>query len=411
MYTILKSLVRSSRVGAKWEEIDISQMLVVDIYNKYRQIILVLKTEDDVEHIIDMDQLKPEYAQYTATLSLLIQSLAGRGFETLPELPSKNVKYAKFVNATQAGYHMELAKAGFATTKDTPVELKPDVFIYRDRDADLSDLHKYALVTANGYIHQTEAINGKVYVKDAGKNMRYSQDNHIGVLSFFEFGEISKLSLTDSMIGLSEGNDNLKERVKITVPPGFEDKQAILILGGYMVPPEALAFWRGGDREYYVDLKRLSYIDRVLESQLYLDMSHLQLTSSLVNYRNINIEEVWSDAVIRRYFTMSQSFMVFLDIKELTFDRIYVRQMLVPGQFTAYEEPVYPFFLGSGRIADYWKIREGKRWSMKMTDSYRRLWMHHRENETALKNVFDQLSFDVPYHFSQGFLLEIGGYS
>lgn len=240
--------------------------------------------------------------------------------------------------------------------------------------------------------------------------MRYAQDNHIGILSFFEFGEIGRVALTDAMIGLSEGNDTLKERVKITVPPGFENKQAILILGGYMVPPEALTFWRGGDREYYVDLKRLSYIDRILESQLYLDMTHLQLTSSLVNYRNINIEEVWSDAVIRRYFTMSQSFMVFLDVKEMTFDRIYIRQMLVPGQFTAYEEPVYPFFLGSGRIADYWKLQEGKRWSVKMTDSYRRLWMHHRENETALKNVFDQLSFDVPYHFSQGFLLEIGGY-
>jgi hypothetical protein len=411
MYNLISTRVLSSRVGAQWEEIDAGEMLVIDLFQKYRRIVLTLNvTPGDVVQIIDFLQLKSIYAQYQNTLNILLQTLDGWGFETLASLPGSEIKHVKYSNAFYAGYHLKLAQAGVELPPDADADQKPDVLIYRDEDFDHGDLHRYGLMTVNGFIHDSEVINGNCYIKEAGKSMRVAQNNQVGITSFFSFGEIERLRLTEDMVSVPPGFDTLKDRIRIALPEGYENKRCLLVLGGYLVIPEAHGFWQAGPREWLLDMKRLSYIDRLLESQLYMDMSHLQLSYSAINYKNLNIQQAWGDETLKRYLTMSQSFMIFVDTDEWIFDRHYLRQMKSPGIFTAYQEPTYPLFLGTGRMADYWKVKEGDRWSVTMTDSYRRLWMHHRNNEIELKNIFDQLSFDVPYHFSQGFLMEIGGY-
>ncbi len=411
MYTLIKTHVLSIKTGAQWETIVGGSEIVATLYATYRSIILELTlVETGDTHYVDFEQLKAEYAVYNNTLAVLLQSLGNRSLDTIPKLPHSKVGYAEYVNAHYAGYSLSYAKAGFVTEPGVDDALKPDVLLTRRDITDMKVLYDNCLFTVNGYIHNAEYVNDKIFAKDAGKSMRWTKDNQMGIISFMGIGKLSRVPMTSSMISIPQGFTTLKDRIEITVPAGYENKACLMVLGGYLVFPQADTFFKVSDRVFHVDLKKLSYIDRLLESQLYLDMSSLGLSYAEINYGNLNVDEAWRDVTVQKYFGMSQSFMVFFDTDNLFFDRVYLRQFHTPGMFTAYQEPIYPLFLSTGRIADYWKFKEGTRWSVTMTDSYRRLWAHHRENESQLENIFNQLSFDVPYHFSQGYLMEIGAY-
>jgi len=416
MYTLLKSVALSAHVGAAWEEIDAGPRIVSSLFQSYRDIVLQLGTETGEPIWVSLLQLKPIYGSYDNTLLLLLQNLEGYGFDVLSGEPSQKVKYVKYGNAHSLGYHLRLTKAGFVLPSEAPPEDKPDVLIRRDGpsagqgDRDLSQLHDYCLPSINGYLHNTVQTAVGPCVIDGGITMRHAQNNSLGLLSFLELGKLDKITLTPERVGKAEGRLSLKERIEITLPEGKTIKSFFLVLGGYLVLPQKDVLWSASDRTIQVNLKALSYLERLLESSLYLDLSALKLTPSEQNDTMLNLEEIWSDAVITRYFTLSQSFVVLVEQDQLFYNRIPLRQLRVPGQFTAYQEPEYPLVLGTGRFAEYWKQREGDRWSVTMSDSYRRMYMHHREMEGQLKNVFDQLSFDIPHFFSQGYLLEIGAY-
>lgn len=411
MYTLIQTHVLSTKTGAQWETVAGSNLIVSSLFSSYRRILLeLLETETNTPMIVDMEQLKADYAFYTNTLSVLLQSIGALGLDTIPNLPNKKVGYVQYTNAHYAGYHLSFAKAGFQLESTADASMKPDVLLNRSDIADMKVLHDYCLFSVNGYIHNSEHVNGETFAKDAGKSMRLSKDNQMGIMSFMGLSKLEKKPFTSGMLSIPAGFETLKDRVAITVPETHQHKTCLLVLGGYLVFPQPGTFFKVSDLVYHVDLKKLSYIDRLLESQIYLDLSELGLSYAEVNYKNLNIEEAWRDATVIKYFGMSQSFLVFLDVDNLFFDRVHLRQFHTPGVFTAYQEPVYPLFIGTGRLADYWKTNEGDRWSVTMVDSYRRLWTHHRENESQLENIFDQLSFDVPYHFSQGYLMEIGTY-
>ena len=416
MYTLLKSVALSAQVGAAWEEIDAGDRIVSSLFQSYRDIVVQLQAEASEPIWVSLLQLKAMYSTYDNTLNLLLLNLSSYGFEVLPGEPGQQVKYVKYGNVHSLGYHLRLTKAGFVLPTEAPPEDKPDVLIHRDAtsagqgDRDLSQLHDYCLASINGYLHNTAQTAAGPCVIDAGVTMRHAQNNSMGLLSFLDLGKIEKVSLAENMVGHAEGHLNLKDRIEITLPEGKAIKSFFLVLGGYLVLPQPDVLWAVSDRVIHVNLKQLSYLDRLLESSLYLDLSALQLTPSELNDSVLNLDEVWSDPVIKRYCALSQSFVVLVEQDHLFYNRIPLRQMRVPGQFTAYQEPQYPLILGTGRFAEYWKQREGDRWSVTMSDSYRRMYMHHRENEGRLKNIFDQLSFDVPHFFSQGYLLEIGAY-
>lgn len=411
MNVLKRTFVLSVKAGAQWEEIDGTNEIVSALFQKYRSIIIVLGTDLDLsERIIDLEQLRTSYALYANTLTLLVQTLDGYGFETLEELPTKKVGYVKYTSAHYARYAINYAKAGVEYPQGSSSDLLTDLSIRRDDLEGTDALQKYCLFSINGFIHNSERINGIDYVKDGGRSMQLSRSNQMGLLSFMEVGELHRVPITSSMLGVEQGFQTMADRVKITVPTGHENKPCFLVMGGYILFIDGLVFNQVSERGFTLDLELAHYIDKLLESQLYIDLSSLELFGSPINDGNLNIAQAKSDSTISKYLTLSQSFMVFVDTDKLFWNRVPLRHSNVPGLFTTYQEPEYPLFLGNGRMADYWKMEERGRWSITLADSYKRQWMHVRENEAKLVNIFNQLSFDAKNQFSTGSLMEIGSY-
>lgn len=411
MNVLKRTFVLSVKAGAQWEEIDGTNEIVASLFQKYRDIILVLGDDTSTdERIVDLAQVKPSYALFNNTLTILVQSLSSYGFETLPALPMSDVGYVTYVSAHWARYAINFAKAGVEYLQGTPVDMLTDVSLRRDDVEGKDTLHKYCLFSVNGYIHNSEMANGITYVKDAGKSMQYTQSNQMGILSFLDVGALSKLPITASMISVMPGFSSLSERIKLTVPEEYIGKPCFLVMGGYLIFADGLGFTQVSNLSYSLDMTSVHYVNKVLESQQYLDLTALGLLPTGNNPTAFSLDDLKSDDVITKYLTLSQSFLVFVDTDRLFWGRIPLRQSNSPGLFTTYQEPTYPLFLESGRMCDYWKQEERGRWSVTMADSYRRPWMHQHENEANLKHLFGQLSFDAKNQFSQGFLLEIGSY-
>lgn len=411
MYTLVRALALPKTLAAQWIEVSLNTLLVSDIYANYRRMVLTLLQEDGVEVFVDMAQLQAEYATYNNTLPVLLQTLGTRTLEILPKLPNKEVKYIKYVDVYREGFHVMLTKRGMVLPPDYPRSEKTDLELTRSKyPTDLTLIHTHCLASVNGFIHMTDTDGERAFVVDGGKSMAARNMNHVGLTSFGTIGALSKHILNIADVSVLTNETPSDRQVSFTIPESTEGKSFFLVLGGFLVMPEVGVFWQVGLNEYRLNLSRLPYLERLLESRHFIDLSPLQLTESDLNEENLNLDEVWSDNTIRRYFVLSQSFFVTVDTPNLFMSKRFLRQMKSPGIFTAYQEPTYPLLVATGRLAEYWKVREDGQWAVTVADSYYRNYIFSRQNENTLENVSGQLANDRPFFHSQGFLLEIGAY-
>lgn len=406
-YTYVSAKALPKTVGSQWRDEDLRNAIVSTLFTQYQRVILKLAIEAE-EVYVDLEQLRPDYALYNNTLEVLLTSIGNRSLDSLTSIPSE-MNYVVYNDAVRGGYSYKLCKRGFIYPDDYPKDDFKDLDLYRTKyPTDLRLIHTHCLVSVNGLFHMTDTDGIKAFIVDGGESIRTKAVGHVGITSFYDIGNLTKISFTDESTYAPVENTPLKETVGFTISQSTEGKSFFLILGGYLVIPQEGVFWKSGDNDFRLNLTRLPYIERLLESQNFLKLDSLKLTKSIINESNIDINEAWSDAVIKRYFNLSQSFFVIVDSDNLFWNKITLRQALMPGMFTAYQEPTYPLIMGHGRLAEYWKVFEDTQWAVTVIDSWYRNYIFNRSQQDDYRNVTSQLAMDRPSFYSQGELLEIG---
>ena len=409
MYTYVRAVALPVGIMPQWKAVDVAETAVATLYRDYRRVVVVVTQDSDTaEKIIDLTQLKTTYAAYMNVLRVLLASL-NVSLDTLDTLPTETIKYAHYTDNRRVGYSAMLAEAGYIHPENYPRSDLPDIELTRPGyDTDLSQIHKYCLVSINGFFHNTDTDGTQCWIKDGGKTARITGLPIVGMTSFMDIGLLTKRSIDIKSIVAKDAQQPLKSGVQFSIPDSVEGKSFFLVLGGYLVFPEDGVFYPSGEHEYQLNLNRLPYLERILESKSYLDLSGLGLTISEINKDNINLEELWSDTIIKKYLTLSQSFFVVVDADNLHTRKIPLRQMNTPGVFTAYQDPAYPLMVAYGRCCEYWSVYEEGVWSVTTTDSYQRHYIFDRQRQATLTNVTPQLACDKPFRHSAGVLLEIG---
>lgn len=413
MYSFIKAVCIARSIGSQWKEVDLSNIVVHDIFTTYTKIYLELSNPFLSENVfVDMDAIRTEFSSYNNTLTQLLIDLDNRTLPTVDALPSTEVKFVKYSDAIRSEYKIKLTIAGIELPDNYPDIEKNDLEITRPKyNTNLSLIHSHTLVSVNGYIHMTDTDGSKAYVINGGKTMRKSRINHLGMLSFLDIGQLTKIKLQAENITSQNEESPLKEKIYFSVEEDLNNKSYILVLGGYLVFPSENVFYRNGEQSFTLDINNIPYLERLYESSLYIDLSELQLTEDPLSPNNINVREAYSDAVIKRYLTMSNSFLVVVDIPHLTTNKIHLRHSSLPGMFTAYRDPVYPLLCNYGKIAEYWKTYEDDHWSVTVQDSFLRNYIISQQPVYDLENVSNNLTSSKPFYHSHGYLLEIAGYN
>lgn len=414
MYSYLNAVCLSRSIGSQWKDVDLSQILMFDIYSNYTKVFLVLYNEVISQDVyVDMDSLRNEFSSYNGTLTEWLTFIGNRTLDTVTGLPSTRVKFAKYSDAFRSKYKVEIGIAGLELPENYPEIEKTDVVLTRPEfNTDMQVVENNCLVSVNGYYHWTDFHMGKLNVYGGAKSLRLSRNNNIGLLSFLGLGGVSKTKVLDTDVYSIDENTPLKTKLIFSVPnTDLENKSYILVLGGYMIFPQEHVFWRSGTNEFTLELEKLPYVERILESSRYLDLSYLGLTPDVINPRAYNVTELTSDPVIKKYLTLGNSFLVTVNCQTLTTNKIFLRNSNTPGSFTAYQDPSYPLIVNYGKVAEYWKTFEDGHWSVTVTDSYLRNYVASQQPVRSGQTITDNLTGSEAFYHSRGYLLEIIGYS
>lgn len=408
MYSFVNAICLARSIGSQWHDVDLSNILVFDIFSTYTKVYLVLSNPnlpDDV--FVDFDVLRQEFSSYNGTLNQLLVVLDNRTLPTVPELPSTEVKVAKYSDAIRSHYKIDITKIGVVTPDNYPALELDDIEITRPKyPTDLSLLHTHCLISVNGYYHLTDTDGTKAFVYNANKSLRKSKVNHVGILSFLDIGTLQKVPLDPLLIYPQTPTSPLSERIYFDVEQELTNKSYILVLGGYLVFPSENVFWQSGEHTFALDINQLYYPERIQESNLYLDLSSLGLTS----LDPIDSVELYSDDILKKYLTLKESYLVIIDKPNLVTNKIFLRHSHLPGMFTAYQDPVLPLIVNYGKVAEYWKTLEDGQWSVTVEDSFMRNYVLSQQPIYQQPILNDHLLPHVPYQHSHGYLLEILGY-
>lgn len=413
MFTVKKVYGLSTEIMAQWEEVENTSSLVSALFRNYRQLIVTVEDSNQpgIDIHVNFETYRAGYSNYNNTIDVMLQGFPeNTSFEVVDALPQEKVGYVRYNHFNASGWHAKLDKCGQTLPEDAPVALKEDIRIFREEFNTPHMLQRYCLMSVNGMMHAIDYDGEAAFVYGGGTSTQIANNNQMGIHSFMDVSRLDCIRLTDEMIRVPSGYGSLKERIEVVLPPEKKIKAFFLILGGYYVLPHQNSLWVTGDNSFHIDINHLQLLNRVLESRDLIDLSSLELSQSSSNDRSINIEELYSDDVLRRYMKLKQSFVVLLDVDNFFHNRTYIRQMRAPGLFTTYTEPKYPLLYDFGRVGDYWKYREDTYWGALLGDSFRKNYQHRREDHMRLVNVDGSLAFDAPFNFSQAYLLEMGSY-
>ena len=413
MYTIVKAVTLMRTIGAQWTVTDLSRTKLEDIYIGYARAVAELSHPALTDHVyVDLKSLRKLEVDTSLTLTDVLKALGDTTLEYVDALPSTTVKYVKYADATQTGFKIATCKIGQNFPINAPATILTDLVVSRPSImTDMSLLDTHCLLTVNGYIHNTGTDGKYAYVVDGGSSLLKSRCNQLGIWSFTDLGKLTKHKLSVDKIRPYVADGALKDKIYFDIEEDIGNKAYMLVLGGYLVLPAERVFWKRGDKSFALNLNMLNYPERIYESDKYIELNSLGLKRDPVNQAIVNTADLWSDDVIKKYLTMSQSFLVSVDIDNMFYSTKAIRSHNVPGKFTCYEDPVYPLLVGYGRAAEYWKSKEDGYWGISIADGYKQNYLLRTVKHKSLENMSDQSVPMAPFKYSRGCLLEIGGYN
>lgn len=413
MYSYISAIVLDRSPSAQYQPAELATTPLYVIFNSYREIYITVhhsSLPDDL--YINLTLLRSELSSNASTLQDWLVAIGNRSLPVIAALPSTTLKYASYRNAIQAGYHLDLPKPGVNVPSYFPTNYQTTMAIMtRPRfETDMTLIDRYCLVSVNGFFHKTASDNATTYLYDAQSTLRKSRDNHVGIVSLKDIGELTKFSLTNDSIAPQGVGSPLKERTYITLPTDLTNKTTILVLGGYLVFPQENVFWQTSNNSFALNFGMIPLLERYFESRNYLDLSGLGLSIDPEAPDKIDPVELYSDRVLLNYLTMTQTFLVIVDSSVLFANRKYPSQSQIPSLYTTYQEPRYPLVLNFGRCAEYWSVRDGDRWSLSVQDTFLKHGVYGTTGGEPIVNLTDRLIPSSPFHISSPYFLEIGGY-
>lgn len=275
--------------------------------------------------------------------------------------------------ASTAGFKFNIVKMGFNSYDPLAYYQKenfPDVEVLRPGiPTDLQQIHTQYLMTVNGYVYLTEYIGDRLYIPNATLSMLRSRNNVIGLLDFSKFGNFTKVRITDSMVTL-DNNQPAYEKVIITFPEDIV--KPVLVMAGYMIFENEQYFYRISDRSFVLRLDKLNYVEKLYELDRYRDIfKELDVPVSTTNSSMVDGNLIRSETIIRKFLTLFNSFVVNLNINNLSVDKILMEKTNVPLNYRTEYNPVYPLVVGQGKLCEYFRESqvEGK-YTLTTQDGY-----------------------------------------
>lgn len=411
MYVYQRAIVREFGKQGRWVETDLSQAIVASIFRDYEGAYIVL-THSVIPHPVALDMRDVQFAfganHVEMTVTDWLASLGKKSLPTQDTLPEVNTRYARYRDAWSANYTIQPVSKTAHWEVDLPKEDRPDLRLTRE-GVDYAHMYRQCMVSVNGLFHLTNLGHDALYVDDGAKSGFLANQNAVGLYQLGTVGDLEFVKITEDMVFTNNDKQKLADYAYLHLDRDTTDKTVAVVIGGYFhILDYTLS--RTGERVWRLDFNNLPYIERFYQSRKLIDLSSMEelMERSPNNPDQFLLSELYSDDVIRKYLTLSQSFFVIIDTPDLFVERMELERTQLPGRYVWHNYPIHPLVTSLGLMPEYWSVEEDDHYVIAVNDN-----LHVKRN--FLTHPYkDALSVDptrstiCPYDYSRGHFLVVG---
>ncbi len=407
MYALVSAIARLITPGSSWTTVNLKTLTLSQIDNTYADAYLRVSSPFWLKNrTMLFSEITQGYEERSITIA---QFFATQGSTTLPsseglaKITKGSIKYA---DAFWAGYTLDRGRY-FASNGPIPRPSEADILILSKPGVNGHVFHKNCLVSVNGLIHRVDADNNFVYVLEAGRSNYHSKRNEVGIINFRDVGELECISITPEMLFKAHPNQPFANQVYIKSPVVRENKTAALVFGGYLFLLDNLTFFRTGIDTFCLDTQSIALLERFFESKKLIDLSSLGLDYNGAHDAQISQTQLFSDAVITKWMTVSQSFLIFIDSPNITVNRIQLAPTQIAKQYLTYKEPTLPLLGGFGLLQPYWPYEDDNVFSLTVGDNIRPNYLFRTTPLSKVPNPADNRVPYGPQSYNYAYFLDI----
>ena len=408
MYQLISAIGKLRAVGSRWENIDISNLVLADLYSQYTQVYARLSNPFYTgERSLDLEDIRDEYQGSGMTFNAMLNSIGDGALPTTEELHTFETKWALYSDAFRARYKVQPVSPNGHLNSSIPMAERHWLALSK-AGVDFNLFYKHCLVSVNGLYHLTDTDGEYGYVVDGMKSCRQSGRNEIGITSFLNIGELEFVPITEAMVHRRYADMALGSVTYLDVGTARPGKYAMLVLGGYLHVLDNETFYQVNDAIYAIDFQNFPLRERYFESKGLIDLSSFNLEVFNHNPDQTGEQELYSDETITKYCTLPQSFLVFVDNPNIFKEKVELRPTVLPNMYTSYVEPSYPLVTGAGKLGDYWKTKEHGQWAVNISNGIRHNYTFNTVQESTLVSYDDSSPPFAAVDLSHVYLLKIG---
>jgi hypothetical protein len=233
-----------------------------------------------------------------------------------------------------------------------------------------SNYYKYCLSSVDGFILPNSIQNTRLVIQNAFAQSQMNDYTKIGIISFENISPLEILPITSDMIvSVTNKPLNYQLYLKTNLNPEYV---TMLVLNGYLIGPTTDGFQCIGNGLYSLNLHRLGYYFKILDSmdKQFYNYNYIlsQLPSSLTSqYSNIppntiSVPLLNNVSFINAYLTLPNTFLV--QVSNVSNIVIHNRNILnteITNQLVSDELPKDLLIGSQGRLVDYlYTLYKGK---------------------------------------------------
>lgn len=387
MYTYITAYAKEKKAGSRWKEVNVGNMSFNDIFAKYSQIYSVLQNSFLGQSVgFDFNTIKDTHYHSTLTFIQFLMWLENKALPHMNKIPTLNTRLVKYADVFHAGYKVNAIHKTASPSSPLPRSEKTYLHLTK-KDVDYKLFYESCLVSINGYIHLTDYDTNGVYVVDGNRTAVHANQNQMGLYSFREVGKLKHIRITNEMISRQLEEIPLSNKIYIKLPEKIGTKLPILVLGGYMHVFDSNIFYMVDEQTLCINFMNYRWLERYYESVDRIDLSSLPIDKYQRNEKQLDLENFFSDEVIKAYLTLSQSFITLVDANEVFVEQVAIDNTPMPGMIITTLKPNLPLIGGYGRLLDYWYTYEDRQYSITCTDDAIDSHVYDTTNWYNLKSV------------------------
>lgn len=355
MFTYVTAMASLRGANQRLTTTNVGNTKVRELMTTYSQCILILSNPALQSNVsLDVSKVVSLFLQYDPDLTVKTW-LTAHGNKDLPfdtKIPVVKKSNAKASEAFKAGFDIQRVHPTSGDGNQYPDSELTHLRLTRP-DTDYTQLFNYSLASVNGLLHLTDAGADGYRIIDGGKSVWQSNLNDVGLISFASVGKVACFPIKATAI-TGRGLPLAKGCVLKAAGADFSNKFVMISVGGIL---------HVANQQYKVMGKDTLLLEwwKLPIHRIYHQTRHLVDWTPVTKLMNQNpnhpggfdIKLMQTDACIKAFLTMPQTFIITVDVPNLFFDYTPVERTGLHGRYYSYVPPVMPLVLDNGFLPPY----------------------------------------------------------